>query len=340
MSEQSIALPPQGAGVRLRHWSLRSTQGGLAILLVALVLIFVLLIGGRFAGPDNLHSMAVQLPELGILSLAMMVTLLHGGVNLSIVSTANLCSLTTAYILITKLPGAEGSAWWAWIAGALSAGLVLSIVIGLLNGCIIAYFGVSPILTTLGTMIFVKGIAIGLTHGTVISGFPAPILFIGNGDVFGVPFGLLLFIACALVVATILNRTPFGASIYLIGSNEKATEFSGINTRSVIIRIYVLSSVLAAIAGAVMLARFNSANAAYGESYILVTVLASVLGGVDPFGGFGTVSGLTLSLLNLQVVASAFNQLHFSQFLTLATWGLILIVVSAVALLRSPWLRR
>lgn len=83
-----------------------------------------------------------------------------------------------------------------------------------------------------------------------------------------------------------------------------------------------------------MLARFNSASAGYGESYILVTVLAAVLGGVDPYGGFGNVSGLVLSLLILQVIASAFNQLHLSQFLTLAIWGLLVVGVGGVTMLR------
>jgi simple sugar transport system permease protein len=317
-----------------------STQGGLGILLLAIVTLFILLIGGKFTGTANLLSMALQLPELGILSLAMMVTLLHGGVNLSIISTANLCALATAYVLTTRVPGADVFMQGAWMVIAVLAGFAVSIVIGLLNGSIIAYFGVSPILTTLGTMIMVKGIAIGLTRGSVISGFPAPILFIGNGMVLGVPFGMVLFAACAVAVATVLGRTPFGASIYLMGSNERATQYSGINTRRVILKIYLLSSLLAALAGLVMLSRFNSASPAYGESYLLVTVLAAVLGGVDPYGGFGKVSGLVLSLLILQVIASAFNQLRLSQFLTLAIWGLILIAVSAVTIMRSRWGRR
>ena len=131
-----------------------------------------------------------------------------------------------------------------------------------------------------------------------------------------------------------LNRTPLGASIYLIGSNEQATRYSGINTKLVILKIYVLSSLLAAAGGLIMLARFNSANASYGESYLLISILAAVLGGIDPYGGFGKVSGLVLSLLILQVVASAFNQLGLSQFLTLAIWGLILIAVSAVTVVK------
>jgi len=93
----------------------------------------------------------------------------------------------------------------------------------------------------------------------------------------------------------------------------------------------VVSSLLCAVAAVVMMARFNSANASYGESYLLVTILAAVLGGVDPFGGVGKVAGLALALVILQVISSAFNLLGLSQFLTLAIWGAILIGATAVA---------
>jgi len=173
----------------------------------------------------------------------------------------------------------------------------------------------------------------------VISGFPAPIVFIGNGTLFDVPVALLVFALCALPLAIMLNRTPFGTKVVMIGSNEKATRYSGVDTRRTLLKLYVLSSLLAGVAAVVMMARFNSANAAYGESYLLVTILAAVLGGVDPFGGFGKVGGLVLALVILQVISSAFNLLNLSQFLTLAIWGGILIAVAAVPALTGKMRR-
>jgi ribose/xylose/arabinose/galactoside ABC-type transport system permease subunit len=338
---QGQAVPVQGGVMsRIKGIVLNSTQGGLLALLVALVLIFTLLIGEQFLAGNNLQSMAFQLPELGILSLGMMISLLHGGVNLSLISTANLSALTIAYVLAATIPGTDGAVWGVWQVVAICSGMLVAILIGLINGYVIAYLRVSPILATLGTMIMVKGIAIGLTHGIVISGFPDPIVYIGNGVIFGIPFGLIIFLACAIVFSIILNRTPLGAAIYLMGSNEQATTYSGVDTKRVILKIYVISSLMAAVAGVVMMARFNSANASYGESYLLATILAAVLGGVDPYGGFGKVGGLVLSLLILQVISSAFNQLGLSQFMTLAIWGLILIVVSAVVMWRRHGARR
>ncbi|CAN5919338.1 ABC transporter permease [soil metagenome] len=313
---------------------LRLLRGGavpmLTLVLVALLAVFWLLLGDKIIGVGALQSMAFQLPELGILSLAMMVTLLSGGLNLSIIATANLCALTMAWVLTTHVPGAQGFMWGGWQVIAVLAGVAVALVVGLINGVVIAYLGVSPILATLGTMTMCKGLSIGLTRGNVISGFPEPIVFLGNGTLAGIPVALIIFGALCVPIAVLLNKSPFGHKIYMIGSSEKATRYSGVDTRRVLLGVYVLSSLLSVVAALVMMARFNSANAAYGESYLLVTILAAVLGGVDPFGGFGKVGGLVMALILLQVISSAFNLLNFSPFLTVAIWGALIIAVTAV----------
>jgi ribose/xylose/arabinose/galactoside ABC-type transport system permease subunit len=324
----------ESAPARVAFLPIGLLRGGsvpmLSLVLLALIVVFWLLLGERIIGVGALQSMAFQLPELGILSLAMMVTLLSGGLNLSIIATANLCALTMAWVLTTHVPGAHGAAWALWQLGAVLAGIAVALIVGLINGWVIAYLGVSPILATLGTMTMSKGLSIGMTRGNVISGFPEPIVFLGNGMLAGVPVALLVFIAMCVPVAVLLNKTPFGHKVYMIGSSEKATRYSGVDTRRVLLGVYVLSSLLAFVAALVMMARFNSANAAYGESYLLVTILAAVLGGVDPFGGFGKVGGLLVALILLQLISSAFNLLNFSPFLTVAIWGVLIIVVTAL----------
>lgn len=307
----------------------------LIALLAALLLVFGLLLGDRLFNPTSIRSMAFQLPELGILSLAMMVALLSGGLDLSIIATANLVALTMAYIITTMVPVDPGVLWGVWQIVALLAGLVVALAVGALNGFVIAYLGVSPILATLGSMTLIKGIAIGLTRGGILSNFPGPIVFIGNGSVFGIPVVVLIFVVAALLMSVVLGRTPFGQTLNMLGSNEAATRYSGVDTRRALVKVYMISSLLAAIAGVVMMARFNSANAAYGESYLLITILAAVLGGISPSGGFGKVGGLVLALVILQLISTAFNLLDFSQFLTLAIWGGTLIAVAAVARLRG-----
>ena len=326
-----------GVALPARSWAPRigPVNRRLVLLLAALVVTFGLMLGDRLFTGASLRSMAFQLPELGILSLAMMVPLLSGGLDLSIISTANLVALTIAFIMRSMVPADPGVAWAAWQFAAVLAGLALAVAIGAVNGLLIAYLEVSPILTTLGAMTLVKGVSIGLTHGDVLSSFPAPIVYVGNGSIARVPVVVLIFVGVAAVMALLLNRTPFGQTLPMLGSNEAATRYSGIDTRRMLVRVYVLSSLLAAIAGIVMMARFNSANAAYGESYLLVTILAAVLGGVSPSGGFGKVAGLVLALVILQLISTAFNLLNLSQFLTLGIWGGTLIAVAAVARLRD-----
>ena len=326
----ALTASTKGIGPRIG-----AVNGRLILLLLALLAVFGLLLGERLFSAASLRSMAYQLPELGILSLAMMVPLLSGGLDLAIIATANLVALTIAFLFEAMVPPVPGFAWVAAQVAAVVAGLVLAVVIGAVNGVIIAYLEVSPILTTLGAMTLIKGVSIGLTHGNVLSNFPSPIVFIGNGSALGVPVVVLIFVAVAATMALILNRTPFGQILHMLGSNEAATRYSGIDTRRMLVKVYVMSSLLAAIAGVVMMARFNSANAAYGESYLLVTILAAVLGGVSPSGGFGKVVGLVFALVILQLISTAFNLMNFSQFLTLAIWGGTLIAVAAVARLRD-----
>lgn len=310
------------------------TNTRLIALLLVLVAVFGVLVGDRLFGSLGLRSMASQLPELGLLSLAMMVALLSGGLDLSIIATANLSALAVAAVL-KSAPGAEGMMLLAVEVSALFAGFATAAVIGTVNGLLIGYGRVSPILATLGTMTLIKGLAIGLTHGSVISGFPPLVVFLGNGAVLGIPMPLILFGIVALVLAFILTRTPFGVIAALMGSNQQAVRFSGANTRAALLGVYLLSAMVAATAGFVMMARFDSANAAYGESYLLVTILACVLGGISPTGGFGRVSGLVIALVILQLISTACVLLGLSQFLTLALWGGILLAIALSSVLRQ-----
>jgi len=208
------------------------------------------------------------------------------------------------------------------------------------TGVRVAHTGVHPILVTLGTKSLIDGISIFLTRGKVLSGVPEAVVAAGNATILGVPVIFALLVIVAVVVGVILKRTAFGVACAMIGSNVQATRFSTIDTRRVLVGVYVMSSLTCFVAALVMLATFNSASADYAQSYLLVTILAAVLGGVDPFGGFGKVGGLVLALLILQVISSAFNLLNFSQFLTLAIWGAILILVTGLSFLKGISPRR
>jgi simple sugar transport system permease protein len=313
----------------------------LAALIVLALVCFSVLAPARFLSGETLRAMAFQMPELGILALAMMIPLMSGGLNLAIIATANLSALVMAAIL-TKMLGPESAPHVVAgvLALALLAGLIAALLIGLITGLIVAFLGVHPILVTLGTMTAVKGIAVYATSGGVIGGFPQALLFLGNGSLRGFPVPMILLIICAIVVAVIMSHAPFGVAVRLIGSNEKATRYSGVATEWMLVGVYVVSSALCWVAAAVMMARFNSARAGYAESYLLITILAAVLGGVDPNGGFGKVLGLFLSLILLQAISTGFNLLGFSPHLTQAIWGGTMILAIAIALVRDKWIAR
>lgn len=325
-----------GAGLDAVVRALRGNGEGqslvsLIVLAAVLVALFSVLIPDRFPTVGTLQSMMFQVPELGLLALAMLIPLVSGGLNLAIIATTNQCALLMAAImttLITPETGAGGTA--LVVALALAAGLVHCLVVGFATGFLVANMGVHPILVTLGTMSLVDGISIYLTRGLVIGGFPDAFQAVGNAVVLGVPVPFLVFAVVAGLVAVVLQRTPFGIAVRMVGSNPEATRYSGIDTKRVLIGVYTLSSVLCFAAACLMMARFNSASAGYAQSYLLVTILAAVLGGVDPFGGFGRVAGLVTALAVLQVISSGLNQLGVSPHLTLAIWGLTLIGVMAV----------
>lgn len=300
----------------------------LALLIVILLIAFGVILPGKFLTTRNFQSMAFQLPELGLLAIAMAVVMLTGGINLSIIATANACGIVIAIILThTVSRDASIAASIGPLLLAVLAGFAVSALIGLINGLFIAYVGVSPILATLGTMTIVEGISVLVTRGRVISGFPELLLTIGNSSVLGIPVSFLIFIIAAWLVTILLERTPFGLAVYMMGSNETATEFSGINVRRVTVLLYGLSGLLCGISSLIMVSRFNSARVGYGASYLLITVLACVLGGLNPDGGFGRIVGLVLGLGVLQMMSSGLNLLGFSAHLTEALWGVIILVI-------------
>jgi simple sugar transport system permease protein len=342
MPSEAAAKPPSVARVSFLDLLRRDpTITMLGVFIVIVVTIFGVLAPSRFFSGETLRAMAFQMPELGILALAMMVPLMSGGLNLAIIATANLSGLVMAAVL-TKMISASSPP--QVVAGvivlALAAGMVTALVVGVITGVIVAFLRVHPILVTLGTMTAVKGIAVLTTSGGVIGWFPPALLFLGNGTLAGVPVSMLVFLICAVAVAVIMTHTPFGVSVRMLGSNERATRYSGVATNWILVGVYVLSSLLCWVAAVIMMARFNSARAGYAESYLLITILAAVLGGVDPFGGFGRVLGLLLSLVLLQAISTGFNLLGFSPHLTEALWGATMIFAIVIALARDRWIAR
>jgi simple sugar transport system permease protein len=307
----------------------------LRLLVIAIVLFvsFGLLLPGQFFTIRNMQSMAVQFPEFGILAFGIMITMLTGGIDLSIVGAANLSAILAALVL-THLSG-EGGAGLPLaltIPLAMVVALLVASICGLFNGFLVSGVGMTPILATLGTGALYTGLSFVITGGPAIT--TTQLAFIGNGDIVGVPIPVIVFFAIAIFASIMLNRSSFGFKVYMLGTNATAARFSGINSHRVLMRTYWLAGMAAGIAGIIFLARTNSAKPDYGASFILLSVLIVILGGVRYTGGFGTVSGMVLAVLCIQFLSTGLNLLMLQLFPSSAAiffrqfaWGGLLLLV-------------
>lgn len=308
-------------------------MAGPVVAFFAVMIVFGLT-ADNFLSQATFGSVAFQLPELGLLTLAMLLPLLTGGINLSITFAANLSGLAAAWVL--QAHGGVDAPFSAFVLACLAA-LLMGAAIGALTGLAIAFTRAHPILVTLSMMIFLRGLGEFLTRGGDVSGFPSYVAPIGHGSFFGLPIPLLIFIACVAVWHVLLTRSKLGFGLLMIGSNMEAAHYSGLNTRKIVVLVYTLSGIMCAIASLIMLARFNSVRVGHGESYLLITVLAAFLGGVNPFGGFGRVLPVFVALIVLQLLSSGLNLMGANQHLATALWGVLMIVVMAARSLASNY---
>jgi len=183
-----------------------------------------------------------------------------------------------------------------------------------------------------------NGLAIVWTGGSVLYGSPTALTAVGRSTVAGVPVLFLIFLVVAAAVAVLVNRTPVGLKIQLQGANPVAARYSGVDSRSVLTRTYLITGLLGGIAGVLFLTRNPTASADYGASYVLLVIVIAVLGGTNPNGGFATVAGVVLATLTLQIIASGFTAIRLSSFEYAIAQGVILVVVMISDQVR--WRRR
>jgi simple sugar transport system permease protein len=339
--QSSPANPPESTlslGQRLR---LDGTMLRLFLIVIALFAAFSLLRPDAFPTARNLQSMAFQASEIGILAVAVAITMLTGGIDLSINSTANLTAILAGLIL-TNLGATPESAPIAIIL-AVGAALIIGPLCGAFNGWLIAYVGLPPILATLGTLTLYQGIGTVITKGAAVFGIPQ-FQFIGNGDILGIPFPFLIFLAIAAVVGVVLSGSKYGFEVYMLGTNPVASRFSGINNRRVLMQTYIVSGLLSALAGLVILGRTNAARVDFGESYILLSIMICVLGGINPSGGRGRIFGVVLALIALQFLSTGMNMALVTSsganFFKEAAWGATLLILLLVEYFAARGRRR
>lgn len=311
-------------------------EKGITRMLILLLLsfgIFALLKPSIFLNPLNLENIAIASPEIGLLAVAMMLAMVTGGIDLSVVAIANFAAITitTVYSGLAAENPAQAAAMMPLI---LLLGLAAAAIAGLFNGFLIGVVGITPILATLGTMQILNGIAVVWTNGQTLYGAPEALTAFAKSTVAGIPALFLFFLLVAVAIAVLMNRTPLGLKLQLQGANPLAAKYSGIGSRKVLMGTYLVSGLLGGLAGIVFIARNPTASADYGSSYVLLVIVIAVLGGTNPSGGFATVAGVVMATLTLQIVSSGFNAVRLSSYEYSIAQGVILIAVMVFDQLR------
>jgi ribose transport system permease protein len=337
MSEAGAATA-RGPGLPTRVARVAAAAGGRG---GALIILLALVIGFTLATPDfltenNLKNILRQYSVPMILAVGQTLVIVSRGIDLSVASTSALSGSIMGVAF----------AHWGWPEpAALALGVAAGFAVGAFNGFVITKLHVPDFIATLGTFSAVRGIALLITDGLPVPDFskaqegrtvPDSITTLGSESLLGIPLIAVVALVCVLVGAFILGRTRLGRSAYAIGGNTEAARVSGIRVERSKIWIYVISGMLAAIAGFMLTGRQGSANALMGEGMELQSIAAVVIGGTNLFGGEGRVSGTVIGILVIAVLGNGLQIVGVAEFWQRVVNGLIIVAVVAL----DQWRRR
>ena len=306
----------------LRHESI------LVLLLIVEVFYFTVA-GRRFGTADNVANIVRHSVEIGLLALVMTPIILTGGIDLSVGSMLGLC-----VVLFGKLWRDAGLPPWA--AGACTLGI--GALCGGFNALLITRLRLPPLIVTLGTFSLFRGLAEAITQGTdAFTNFPASFLFLGTGQVAGLPTQAWILIAATIGVWLLVHHTTFGRSFRAIGFAPEGARYAGIPVERRVALAYTLAGAVAGLAAVIFVSRVTEARANAGIGYELAAITAVVLGGTSIFGGVGTVHGTLLGVAAVAVLANGLSRIlsimNISRELSgMLTGALLLLALAAGAL--------
>jgi ribose transport system permease protein len=302
--------------------NLKAKQTILAFSSLILLIIIFSIASPNFLTGNNVITILLMTAVNGILATGITFVIVTGGIDLSIGTVMTFCSVVTG-IFITNLGFP--------IPVGIILGILAGVFCGFINGLTIAKLGLPPFIATLGMMNIAKG------FNLVISG-TAPIYFIdkpifgtiATRPVFGIPLGVIIFFASALIASFILVKTVIGRYAFAIGSNEEAARLSGINVKKVRMISYVICGVLAAVSGIVMMSRINSGQPLSGNGMEMDALIACVVGGISVMGGEGRATGMIGGMLVMGVLANGLAVAGTNEYLQQVVKGAVLVIVVAV----------
>lgn len=290
-----MTAPPGADRRRLGRYLLGEAGRVFALLLCAVIAAA----RPNFLNPDNLTNFLRQASLMVILASGLTLVIVTGGIDLSVGAVLALAATSSGYLWVNHYPPAV----------AIGVPLLLGAAAGLLNGLLTAVVGLPSFISTYEMRWIAQGMANLVMQGEIFFDFPKPFLFLGAGHVLGIPVPVLVMAALVAVATFVQNHTVFGRELYALGSNPTAALLAGLPTRRILLIVHTASGITAGVAGLVMIARLNAAEASVGEPLLLPALGAVVIGGTSLAGGRGGVGGTVIGSLITTVIINGMNLL-------------------------------
>lgn len=311
------------------QYVVRFREAGIVVIILLLSLL-VTLRSPAFLTLDNLRDILLTISILVIVALGQTMVIITRGIDLSVGSMIGLTAMIVSFFMV-NFPDTHP-------AIAILLGMAIGVVLGGINGVVISYVGVPPIIATLGTLSIYRGLVFWYSEGDWVNAFEMPQAFrdLAKASPLGVPNLIIFAVVVAIVIYLFLNYTRMGRNIYAVGSNTDAAKFAGIPIQRVIFTVYLVSGILCGLAGVLWASRFEAAQTNTALGFELQTVAAPVVGGVNIFGGSGSVVSVFLGAFLLGIINNALTLVRISPFWQLAAQGLLILgaVVADAAILR------
>ena len=306
---------------------LRQKLVGQAPLLTLVALcILTAMLTDRFLSPLNLTNILVQSSIMAVIAVGMTFVIIGGGFDLSVGSTVALAGCVATMAMVK-----------AGLVAGVVAGIAAGAAVGLANGLIIAMLGVNPFITTLGTMVLVRGLVFLITGGAPVGdeGLPAVFVAFGSGRLFGIHYLVWLPAVLLVVLSWVMHATPYGRRVYATGGGREAAYLSGVPVRRVVASTYIWCGALAGLAGVMLAARLQSGQPTAGEFYELTAIADVVLGGASLQGGEGTLYKSIIGVFIMIVLGNSLNLLNVDSYWQRVAVGAVIIAAAAADRLRS-----
>ncbi|MBV9491875.1 MAG: ABC transporter permease [Verrucomicrobia bacterium] len=323
----TITSPERKAGPSTWSRVLAMREIGTLAALVLMVLVIAVAIP-QFRQWGNLVNITRNFSFVGIVALGMTLVILTGGIDLSVGSVWGMTAVLTAFLM---------SNGWLMLP-AILVGLLAAAAIGLFNGLCITRLNMSPFVPTLASLSIARALALIITHGRPISRFgpqQKDFFWIGGGDIAGVPNPFILFVILVILFWIVTTRTVWGRRVYAVGGNEKAARLTGLNVRELKVSVYVISALCAGIAGIVQASYLSSVTASLATGQELSVIAATVIGGVNLSGGEGTIFGVVIGTIMLEVLRNGLLLFGIDPYWQGVFVGAIIVVAVSLDRLRK-----